>query len=339
MAFGPGLHVFPGGGVDSGDSEPALAAHSIRSAREAARAIGDNVDPEPALALHVAAIRELFEEAGILLTDPATRESEIAEFRARLGAGMSFERALEGLEVRLATDRLAPLAHWTTPAFMPRRFSTWFFAADLPAGAVPLFAPDEVAAHRWLTPSRALEKVAAGEVQMWVPTTSTLQRLVETAASTAAEVAARIRFTRIEPPRIVEERPALVRIAFGAVGGLPGRVGEATLHGHRRLVLVDPGDASDEALDLIAAVVARRGGVIQAIVLTRSDPDHAAAAEALAIPLAIPILVAPGAGRFLTYPTREVSDGDVLPADIDLTARLGPAGSGRLAVVAASAGE
>ena len=52
---------------------------------------------------------------------------------------------------------------------MPRRFSTWFFVADLPAGAEPVFEPDEVAGHAWLTPSAALEQLAAGEIEMWVP--------------------------------------------------------------------------------------------------------------------------------------------------------------------------
>jgi glyoxylase-like metal-dependent hydrolase (beta-lactamase superfamily II) len=112
------------------------------------------------------------------------------------------------------------------------------------------------------------------------------------------------------------------------------------LIGARQLVLVDPGDPSDDALALIAEVVERRTGAISAIVLTRPDPDHAAAAEALAIPLEIPILVAPGAGRHLPYPTVEVGDGDRLPADVDVRVRLGPPGSDRLEIVpGGSAGE
>jgi len=74
-------------------------------------------------------------------------------------------------------------------------------------------------------------------------------------------------------------------------------------------------------------------------VLTRTDPDHAAAAEALAIPLEIPILVAPGGGRHLPYASHEVGDGDRLPTDVGARVRLGPPGSGRLEVVGGSAGE
>ena len=169
---------------------------------------------------------------------------------------------------------------------------------------------------------------------MWVPTTSVLERLIETGATTAAGVAERMTLELAAPPRILEERPDRVRFAFGAVGGLPGRTGESTLIGARELVLVDPGDPSDAALELIEGAVARRHGAITAIVLTHTDPDHAAAAEVLAIPLDVPVLVAPGAGRHLPYPTRELADGERLPSDVHPVVRLGPPGSGSLEIVA-----
>ncbi|HUQ78611.1 MAG TPA: NUDIX domain-containing protein [Patescibacteria group bacterium] len=312
MAFGADLHVYPGGRVDPADASSGTAARSARSPEDAAAALGDNEPSADALALHAAALRELAEEAGVELGPPP----------------------------RLRTDLLVPIAHWVTPSFMPRRFSTWFFVADLPDGAVPVFAADEVVAHRWLTPSAALEQMASGEIAMWVPTTSVLERLIESRGRTAAEVGRSVRVGRTAPPRIVAEDPVEVRFAFGAVGGLPGRTGETSLIGERELVLLDPGDPSDVALDMIRSAVERRRGAIRAIVLSRTDPDHAAAAEALAIPLELPILVAPGAGRHLPYATRELGEGDTLPTDVDVRVRLGPPGSGRLAVVrAASAGE
>jgi 8-oxo-dGTP pyrophosphatase MutT (NUDIX family) len=302
MAFGAGLHVFPGGRVDPEDAVLAATDAAAGIAIAAQRALGDNLPPQDALAVHRAALRELQEEAGV---------------------------TLDGI------GRLAPIAHWTTPAFMPRRFSTWFFVADLPPDAVPVFAVDEVAAHRWVTPAQALDQVASGEIEMWVPTTSVLQRLIESGATTALEVAQRITLRPVSRPRIVAENQVEVRFEFGALGGLPGRSGESTLIGARQFVLVDPGDPSDEALGLIEEVVERRQGAIHAIVLTRTDPDHAAAAEALAIPLAIPIVVAPGAGRHLPYATQEAADGDRVPTDVDVRVRLGPPGSGRLEIVPA----
>ena len=306
MDFGASLHVFPGGKVDPEDRSADLAARSARSRPEAADVLGRNVDPVDAVGLHVAALREMAEEVGIELADGPL----------------------------LRTDRLAPIAHWVTPPFMPRRFSTWFFVADLPDGATAVFEAAEVAAHRWETPSAALELRAAGEIEMWVPTSSVLQRLIETGARSADEVVGRLAFGPVPRPRVIEENKAIVRLAVGAAGALPGRAGIVSLYGQRDLVVVDPGDPSEDAIDAILAAAARRSGTLRAIVLTAPDPDHAAGAEALAIPLGIPTLVAPGAGRDLPYTTRELADGDLLPADIDLRVRLGPPGSGTLAVLA-----
>jgi glyoxylase-like metal-dependent hydrolase (beta-lactamase superfamily II) len=162
---------------------------------------------------------------------------------------------------------------------------------------------------------------------MWVPTTSVLERLLETGARTAAEVAARLNVEPDAPPRIVEERDDLVRLAFGAAGALPGRPVVASVIGRRELVVVDPGDPSEEAIRAIEAIAAHRGATFRAIVLTSTDPDHAAGAEALAIPHEVPVLVAPGAGRRLPYATREVIDGERLPADVELRVRLAPDGA------------
>jgi 8-oxo-dGTP pyrophosphatase MutT (NUDIX family) len=295
MAFGPGLHVFPGGRVDSEDADgpPATAGD-----------LGGNVSPADAAALRRAALREVHEEIGVLLESNAV---------------------------------LAPIAHFTTPVFMPRRFSTWFFVADMPAGAEPVFEVDEVADHAWLTPSAAFDRLAAGEIEMWVPTTSVLQRLLEIEVRSAADVTQRIAFGPVAASVVTEESELVVRMAFGAAGGLPGRRCETTILGRREVVVVDPGDASEEAIRLIEETVERRGGTIRAILLTSPDPDHAAGAELLAIPHEVPVLVAPGAGRRLPYEVLEVGDGDRLPSDVDRVVRLGEPGGAIVKVV--SAGE
>ena len=339
MAFAAGMHVFPGGAVDGADSDPRLLGRSVRSTAAAATAMGDNLAPAEALAHHLAAIRELFEEAGVLLADRPVGPDRLAEARSRLLGGEGLADALDGLDLRLRTDLLVPLAHWTTPRFMPRRFSTWFFVADLPPDAEVSFEGGEVVAHRWVSPAVALDQLASGEIEMWVPTSSGLERLVETGATNATELRERVVLAPTQPPRIVEEGPTIVRFAFGAVGAVPGREGFSVLRGRRELVLVDPGDPSDEALDAIAEAVVRREGSIRAIILTATDPDRAAGAEAVAHPLKIPILVAPGAGRNLPHATREVTDGERLPSDVDLRIRLGPPGSGQLEILDGSTGE
>ena len=223
MAFAAGMHVFPGGRVDPADGDLGLLARSARGQRDAATALGDNVKPSDAIALHMAAIRELFEEAGVLLADGALDGEDLAARRTRLLGGMGLADVLEGVDLRLRTDLLAPIAHWTTPPFMPRRFSTWFFAADLPPDGEVSFEGDEVIAHRWVSPATALQQLSTGEIEMWVPTSSVLQRLVATRAANAAELGERFVPGATLPPKILEEGSEIVRFEFGAVGAVPGR--------------------------------------------------------------------------------------------------------------------
>jgi hypothetical protein len=216
---------------------------------------------------------------------------------------------------------------------MPRRFATWFFVADLPPDAVPVFEPEEVAAHRWLTAHDALEARADGEIEMWVPTTSVLERLLELHIGSAADVRARVEIERPAPASIIERTETATTVEVHAAGGLPGRRGRVEVIGRRDVVVVDPGDPTEEALDVIRGVVAEADGTIRAVVLTAVDPDHAGGAEALAFPLGVPILVAPGAGRRLPHDTVEVADGHPLPTDADAAVRLGPPGSNALDIV------
>lgn len=299
MAFGPGLHAFPGGKVDPEDLDDRPGADGWMSAAEAANRLGGILPERDALALHHAAVREVAEEVGVSLR-PAD---------------------------------LAPIALWTTPRFMPRRFATWFFVADLPPDAVPVFEPEEVSAHRWLTAHHALEARADGEIEMWVPTTSVLERLLELDIGSAADVRARVEIERPAPAAVVERTDTATTIAVHAAGGLPGRFGRVQVIGRRDVVIVDPGDPTEETLDVIRGVVAEQNGTIRAVVLSAVDPDHAGGAEALAFPLGVPILVAPGAGRRLPHDTVEVADGDALPTDADAAVRLGPPGSSALEIV------
>jgi glyoxylase-like metal-dependent hydrolase (beta-lactamase superfamily II) len=150
-----------------------------------------------------------------------------------------------------------------------------------------------------------------------------------TVGATAAEIASAIRFGPVARAALISQNALGARVAVASVGAVPGRRGSVSVVGRASHVIVDPGDPSEDAVDAILAVLERRGRAA-AIVLTRADPDHAAGAEALAIPLRIPILAAPGAGRHLPYDVVEVHDGEELPSDVLVRVRLGRAGSGRL---------
>jgi glyoxylase-like metal-dependent hydrolase (beta-lactamase superfamily II) len=195
-----------------------------------------------------------------------------------------------------------------------RRFDVHFFAALLPAGTVPAFSPAEVVNHRWLTPRQALDAMAAGDIDLWVPTSTTLQQLEHVA--TFEDIATHLRSGDPAPLSTDTLAPGIVRIRAGAAGAVPGQLVNTYLVGRRELVVVDPGDASDEACDAIAALVAEGRGRLAAVVLTSAAPDHAAGVEALIgrFEHEIAVFGGPGAGHDLPCEVVELGDGDGVPA-------------------------
>jgi 8-oxo-dGTP pyrophosphatase MutT (NUDIX family) len=216
--FATGALVFPGGKVEPGDADPALAERCAGTA-------GLEAD---ARALRVAAIRETFEECGVLLARPrggsglvdARRlgavEGRWRDALLRDTAGMTELAQTEELE--LACDLLVPFAHWITPEFMPKRFDTHFFLVAAP--------PDQVAAHDgaesvdslWTTPEAALADAESGRRTIIFPTLLNLRKL-----GRSRDVAAALARARSEPVVTVLPRP--VRGPRGTVVRIPLEAG------------------------------------------------------------------------------------------------------------------
>ena len=319
MAFAPDMHVFPGGRVDPSDADPRLLERSVRSAADAATALGGDLDPVAALATFIAAIRETFEETGVLLADGIGRRA-LGVARAELiHVTGSFAPMVEALDLRLRTDLLVPLSRWVTPVGLPRRFDARFFAADLPDDAEVELLGDEVAAHAWHTPRAALDEMAAGRLEMWLPTSATLQQLEHVRSLDAVR-------TSLAPGRlgevVVEDVVGgIVRLSMPAGGGVAGQPVFAYLAGSASMVLVDPGDPTGDGLDRALALAAERGASITAVLLTHADPDHAAGAEAIRERLDVPVIAGPGAGHDLPFAVTEMGDGAVIEAG-ELTLRV-----------------
>ncbi len=316
MAFGPSLHVFPGGAIDPGDASAAATTRSRRTPAEAADAFGGDMAPDAALSAHVAAIRELWEEAGVLLAEPRGRPADAATIDAArrwlLAGQATIGELADDLDLELRTDLLWPFSRWVTPPFAGRRFDVRFFVAELPPDAEPSFVGEEVVAHRWTSPRAALDARAAGEIALWVPTSATLQQLEH--AVSVGEVAERLAPGPSAPIRLEDAEPGIARIVMPGAGGIAGQPVNAWVVGRRALVVVDPGDPSEAAADAVLALAASRSASIAAIAITHAEPDHAAGAEALAIRLSVPLFGGPGAGHDLPAEVIELADGDPVPA-------------------------
>jgi 8-oxo-dGTP pyrophosphatase MutT (NUDIX family) len=183
--FMPGAYVFPGGAIDREDRDPELYAlcSGIDDAA-ASRVLGVERD---GLAYWVGAIRECFEEAGLLLCYDAAGdlvhfehpeiEARFVAHRAALNAGkMAFLDFCRAERLRLATDRLTYFSHWITPVAAPKRYDTRFFAAIVPQHQQPLHDAQELIDTVWVRPAEALERDRAGTLSLRTPTIATLRQ-------------------------------------------------------------------------------------------------------------------------------------------------------------------
>ncbi len=180
--FGPGATVFPGGAVDADDRHPRLAARVVDLDDRAASV--EQGLPAGGLGFRVAALRECFEEAGILIAAdtvagaPVEHGPELAAARDQLNAGtLRFVDLLERRGLVLAGRPLRLFSHWLTPLGAPRRYNTWFFVAAAPDGEDGTHDDNELVASGWVRPPDALAQHEAGEIDLIFPTETTLRAL------------------------------------------------------------------------------------------------------------------------------------------------------------------
>jgi len=183
MPFAGGMTAYLGGGVDQRDGDTAIAWAGPSPAQWAA-AFG--CDERTARALVCAAVREAFEEAGVLLAGPAGGHGVVpdvsgddwdAQRVALMRRELSLAQLLADRDLAVRSDLLRPFAHWITPPVEPRRYDTKFFAAALPAGQEARHVSGEADDVCWLTPSAALAEMRAGTRPMMPPTIHTLGQL------------------------------------------------------------------------------------------------------------------------------------------------------------------
>ncbi len=198
-----GAYVFPGGKVDGADAELDMLAHLDETPDTLlARLNEPAIDAATAAGLYVAALREAFEESGVLYAEGASARTA-AEAWAMLRDGHAFADMLAALKLRLQASSVAPWSRWITPTMpsvMNKRFDTRFFVAAVPQGQVAVHNDHESTESVWLRPRDALEQYWAGGIQLAPPQIMSLAHLSRHAGVQDALAAARSRMPPVIQP-------------------------------------------------------------------------------------------------------------------------------------------
>lgn len=212
--FAAGDHVFAGGKIEAHDMPPdgERFCRGLTGGEAAAR-LGGGLAPAAALAFWVGAIREAFEEVGVLLAygpdgdfvhiTGDDRERYAAYRAACRAANPAFFDMLRAESLTLATDRLAYFAHWITPEEQPLRFDTRFFAAEAPPGQESTADGHEIVSLRWLTPDEAFAAREGSEISLRLPTMKNLELVRGGARAAAVVEALRDRVVPTIRPRVL----------------------------------------------------------------------------------------------------------------------------------------
>ena len=226
IAF-PGATVFPGGIVDPGDAD-APGARLPATQRWAPAGAGDR--PPDALPYWVAAVRELFEEVGVLLATCDGRPlrgplaADVAALRTRIVRERPFASLLAEAGLVPATEHIFYFARWITPVTNPRRWDTRFLVARVPPGQEACPDGTETVSCSWMTPRAALAAYEAGKISLIPPTVRTLDDLARFAAADAVLADAAHRIVRAVTPEVVHDASVTaIRYPDNTGAGTPPR--------------------------------------------------------------------------------------------------------------------
>jgi 8-oxo-dGTP pyrophosphatase MutT (NUDIX family) len=207
MAFAPSTMVFPGGGVDDRDGDEGVPWAGPSPVQWGARLGCSAAEAQMFVA---AAIREVFEECGVLLAGPSAggplAPVEADRWRgvrdALIARDVSLGEVLRDEGLVLRSDLVAAKAHWITPVFEPRRFDTWFFAAHMPGDQTADGDTSEADHAAWVTPHELLSAYAAGSASMLPPTVMWVEQLRQ--ADSASDFVAHAEHLPTIIPEVVE---------------------------------------------------------------------------------------------------------------------------------------
>jgi len=331
LAFMGGWHAFPGGGLSRADAEiavipPAAAADPAASTGPAAPAGPEAPAEDLVPGILACALRELFEETGILLARPAAAAgtampgaapgaapagsaaadpARLAEARHALLGGRPFAAVLAGLGLAADASRLVFAGRWQTPPFAPLRFDNRFFLLEWPAAepVQPQVVAGELESGAWVDPSAAWQSWRRGDVLAAPPILHLLRVLATDGPDRGLQRLRHPAEAALGPLLHVELRPGLLVFPLVTRTLPPALTTNTYLLGFGDAVLVDPGAADpgqiDQLAEALAAARQRLGRRVVAIWLTHHHPDHVAGVPALRRRLGVPVLAHPATAERL----------------------------------------
>lgn len=311
-----GTYVFPGGALDAADSSEEMASRSALSRDEATQSLGESIAPKRALGLHCCALREVYEEAGVLLAyesggravDPAKVREVYAPHHAEVGHDPNtFAAFLAREELTLATDLLVPHGRLVTPEQAPIRFDARFFVAPMPEGQAVIPHPTEVLEWMWITPAEALARAQRKELAVPIPTMAILQGLAETPGYEQV-LGGRPQARQVEATELSE----LVTVVLAPNAGLMTGAGTNTyIVGRGNVAIIDPGVADPVFIERVAREAGNRGRP-RVILLTHFHLDHIGGVAPLAAEMRLPVAALGGEGPEAQFVTQRLQDEEVI---------------------------
>ncbi|HEV7519142.1 MAG TPA: MBL fold metallo-hydrolase [Thermoanaerobaculia bacterium] len=309
LPFMGGWHAFPGGGLARTDAGLPVAGtpRGLAGAADVADAVGlpdtlrdtvETVGPDLVPGIVACALRELFEETGLLLASPSPPVSSAdldRERRALLEREKGFGEVLAALGATLDATALIYAGRWLTPPFAPLRFDNRFFLLEWPeeAPVQPTVWPGELAEGEWIDPEEAWKRWHAGDVLAAPPILHILRVLAEDGPEGGLPRLVDPSETNLGPFRRIELRPGVLVFPLAVQTLPPAATVNCYLLGHGEAVLVDPGSPgtaeSERLLCALAAARERYGLAVTAIWLTHHHPDHVGGVAQVAAHLGVPV--------------------------------------------------
>lgn len=267
LAYLGGFHAFPGGRVARADRGVPVAG-----ADDPARA-----------ALLACAVREAFEETGVLLARGARRVPSARRIEARralLAEDLTLAQFLAAEDLAIAPGDFIPAGRWVSPPFAPGGFDTQFYLCELPDGESATFDPGELQGGEWIAPGTGLERWRTNRALLAAPALYTLRELDARPAAPATEwgvaLAASPEARGGSVPRI-EVHPGFVLVPLSTPTLAPATHTNCLLIGGRELLVVDPGSADPGELALLDTALDRllaEGRTVAGVLVTHHHADH-----------------------------------------------------------------